>query len=103
MMAKHYSTDEKQELLHQYHMARRAGKTARAAAKELGVTYMTMRRWELASGDGPGPHERHSSMPPRAVSPVEAPPVKLSLTTPNGYRIEAQDPEDIIKVLRALR
>ncbi len=95
-----YSQKEKTKLLAKFSQIRTSGKTALQAASSIGVSYMTLLRWERANGKAASLTQ--SGKRSRAGTTDQAT-NKMSLTTPGGYRIEANSTTDIIKVLMALK
>ncbi len=106
-MAKRLTEKQKAKKLAKYRQLREDGKTARQAAKAVGVSYMTLVRWEKAAGKPPKKVGRKAGRKParaRVAAAVGAPAsARLTLTTPDGYRIEADNPEDVVAVLKGLK
>jgi len=50
---KRYSDKQKASLLDKYHAARSSGMTAQQAAKKVGISYLTLLRWEKSLGKAP--------------------------------------------------
>ncbi len=104
MMAKRLTEKQKAAKLAKYGQLRKGGKTAAAAAKAVGVAYMTRGRWEKGAGKPKKAGKKAGRMPgSRRVAAAVGAPARLTLTTPGGYRIEADSAEDVIAVLKALK
>ncbi len=126
---KRYSDKRKATLLAKYHEIRKAGGTTDAAAKKLGVPYITLRAWEKKAGK-PAAKEalKKAVAPRRGRKPGRKPgrPRKtaarktaarktaarkavikkaggISLITPAGFRIEGISSADLVRVLKALK
>jgi hypothetical protein len=120
---KRYTPKEKKALLDKWVEQRQAGQSAVAAAKALGVPYITLSGWAKKSGlalPRQGKGGRKPGRKPgkakaiqtlqKAVKPtrgrkLEAAPLAggLTLVTPAGFRIEGIETADLIRVLQALR
>ena len=99
-MAKRLNDKQKAKKLAKYNQLRESGKTARQAAKLVGVTYATLLKWEKGGGK-PGKGTRKTKA--RVSRKVAAAPARVTLVTPDGFRIEADDLKDIVVVLKGLR
>jgi hypothetical protein len=66
--------------------------------KAVGATYMTLKRWAEAGG-GAKRTKRKVAKKTRAVAAS----ARLTLIMPDGLRIKADDPKDMVAVLNALR
>ena len=101
-MARHHTDEQKARIVAQYYAHLKAGKSAPVAAKKMGVSYMTLRRW-INAGIEP-PQAKSKAKPSKARSKAQPAPAaaRITLTLPNGYKVEANDPNDIIQVLKAL-
>ncbi len=97
---KRHTDKQKSTLLTKYHGIRKSGSTAEKAAKKIGVSYITLLNWEKSAGRPKKPGRMPGRKPKAAV---ETTPARLTLTTPGGFRIEADDPKDIIAVLMGLK
>jgi len=95
-----YSTKERKKLLARFSKLRTSGKTALQAAGSIGVSYMTLLRWERPGGKAVGRIQKGKRG--RSESGVSAA-TRMSLVLPGGYRIEADSATDIIEVLKALK
>jgi len=105
-MAKRLTEKQKAKKLAKYQQLRKNGKTGQQAAKAVGVTYQTLTKWEKEPGKKPKKAGKKAGRKPgsRRVAAAKAPAsARLTLTTPEGYRIEAERAEDVIAVLKALK
>ncbi len=115
-MAKRLTDTQKAKKLAKYRQLRKGGKTAVASAKAVGVAYMTLRRWDKETGRPKKVGKKAGRKPKKAggkagrkpgsrrTAAAKAPTsARLILTTPEGFRIEADSAEDVIAVLRALK
>jgi hypothetical protein len=110
---KRYSEKAKNNLLGKYHDLRKTGMAALAAAKKLGVSYITLLSWEKKSGKKvkvgrPSKKKIKSALKkavklPKRGRPKARPYEGLALVTPAGYRIEGISAKDLIAVLKALK
>jgi hypothetical protein len=94
-MAKRYSDKQKTSLLAKYHTLRKSGKTAQQAAKAVNVSYLTLRKWEKSSPASAASRKGTVADVIRSGS--------IALTTPAGYRIETDSPEQMAAVLNMLQ
>lgn len=103
-----YSREARKTLLAKYEHLRAAGQTALKAARQISVSYITLRKWQTAEGSEPAPRGR----PPRRAGGVSARRLAapraaalsgLVLITPAGFRIEGLGAEEIVRVLREMR
>ncbi len=108
-MAKRLTEKQKAKKLAKYRQLREDGKTAVAAAKAVGVAYFNLVRWEKEGGRRPKKVGKKAGRKPgsrRVAAAVEAPApasARLTLTTPEGYMIEADRAEDVVAVLKGLK
>ena len=85
-MGKGYTSHKKAMILREYQALRQAGKTAQEAAKGVKVSYVTLLRWE------------------KEFQPTQADQsTNLVLTTPDGFRIESDDPKQLAQLLNQMR
>lgn len=97
-----YTATQREKILMDFDRFRETGMPMRQAASKAGVPYLTVLRWRkrlgLAADHGlvfkPPAAKRGSAKPKRA---------RLTVVTPEGYRIESEDPQEIIRVLIGLR
>jgi len=112
---KRYSPEQQKSLIKKYHKLRNAGMNAQDAAKKVGITYITLLKWEKKScntaparrGRPPKKNMTSSKAPKQTTSTKSRKQTTLTggivLVTPKGYRIENITPEQLIKVLQELR
>ncbi len=108
---KRYSEKQKASRLAKYHELIRSGRGAVAAAKEVGVSYVTLLKWQKEAGQVKTPAKSRKAKPylplRRTRPPMQSPrPTKtgnLTLVTPEGLRIEGISARELIEVLKALR
>jgi len=120
---KHYSAKRQANLLKKYHELRKGGTSADKAAKKVGVSYLTLLRWEKKSGKrikikrGRPSNKKRSrtakgaeaalkkalKVPKKRGRPPKAKKGGLTLVTPSGFRIEGITSAELIKVLRRLK
>jgi transposase len=101
-MARHHSDEQKARIVAHFHAHLKAGKSAQVAAKKMGVSYVTLRRWINAGIKSSKAKSKKPSMAKsKALQPAPAA-ARITLTLPNGYQVEADDPNDIVQVLQAL-
>jgi DNA-binding GntR family transcriptional regulator len=95
-----YTAKQKATILERFDKLRESGKTAHQAADQAGASYLTILRWRKAAGK-PIQAVRSKATPAYVAS--DLPPARLTVLTPDGFRIEADDPKDIIAVLTAIK
>ena len=116
---KRYSAKRQATLLAKYHELRKGGMSAQKAAKKVGVSYLTLLKWEKATGKRiktkrgrpPGKKgmpkkaalKKALKVPKRRGKPLKAKKGTLTLVTPSGFRIEGITSAELIKVLRGLK
>lgn len=109
-----YSTKQQTRLLDKYHELRKAGNNAQKASKKVGVSYLTLLKWEKKTGK----RIKTKRGRPKGISKKSAlkralkvskgkkkaakPSSGLTLVTPSGFRIEGITSAELIKVLRGL-
>ena len=124
-----YSEEQKKQLLEKYNELCKQGKNVVEAAKEVGVSYVTLRKWEGKKSSrgqrGVKKNADKTSALEKALKPREERAAKkksvqkkkasssknttkkqggtLVLVTPRGYRIEGISASDLIKVLKELK
>ncbi len=107
--AKRYSDQQRANRIARYHELMKSGETALTAAKKVGVSYITLLKWEKQTGARkPGKKKaarkagaaRKSA---RKTGQRRAAAGGLTLVTPNGMRIEGFFAKDLIAVLKELR
>jgi hypothetical protein len=108
-----YTESQKTSILSRYHDIRKAGESAVKAARKVGVSYLTLNKWEKQSGKRmslrkgrkkkagkPGRPRKERAATKSTIALGER---GLVLVTPSGYRIEGISANDLIKVLKALQ
>jgi len=112
-----YSDKQQQALLDKYHELRKSGATAEKAVKKVGVSYLTLLKWEKKYGKkiktkrgrpaGNGSSSKKTALKKALKRPGKKVAAKsdegLALVTPSGFRIEGISPAELIKVLRAMK
>jgi hypothetical protein len=114
-----YTAKQQTRLLSKYHELRKGGTSADKAAKKVGVSYLTLLKWEKKSGRriktkrGRPAGKRGMSkktalkkalkVPKKRGRPPKTKQTGLTLVTPSGFRIEGITSAELIKVLRGLR
>ena len=110
-MARHHTDEQKARIVGQYYAHLKAGKSAPVAAKKMGVSYMTLRRWINAGIEPPGAKFNSNSSKAKRKAQIKSKrktlrsaPTKglITLTFPDGHKVEANDPAVIILILKAL-
>lgn len=116
---KRYTDKQKASLVDKYHAARSSGMTAQQAAKKVGISYLTLLRWEKSLGKAPPKTTRRGKKAggKKSTSRNKTAGEKktgrkatrsagrgdLTLVTPTGYRIEGITTGELIKILKATR
>lgn len=120
---KRYTAEQQANLLKKYHDLRKAGTSADKAAKKVGVSYLTLLKWEKKAGKKfkkPKKAKRKTAkrgrkpsktaalkkalkVPKKKGRPPKAKKGSLTLVTPSGFRIEGITSAELIKVLRGLK
>ncbi len=110
---KRYSTKRQSALLDKYHELRKGGLAADKAAKKVGVSYLTLLKWEKATGKrikskrGRPPGKKSALKKALKATKRGRPPKAkiegLTLVTPTGFRIEGITTKELIKVLKNLK
>jgi hypothetical protein len=113
---KRYSATQQKSLLEKYHALRAGGKDAQAAARSVGVSYLTLRKWEKNAGIKPMGRKKKADKSVRKTTRGPGRPAKgtamtapktrgghLTLVTPDGHRVEGIHPKDLRDVLNALK
>ena len=111
---KRYTAKQQAKLLKKYHELRKGGMSADKAAKKVGVSYLTLLKWEKKSGKkfktkrGRPPGKKAAlkkalKVPKKKGRPTKAKKGGLTLVTPSGFRIEGITSAELIKVLRGLK
>lgn len=112
---KRYNAKRQATLLNKYHELRKGGTSADKAAKKVGVSYLTLLKWEKKSGKRiktkrGRPARKNAALkkalkvPKKRGRPAKAKKTGgLTLVTPSGFRIEGITSADLIKVLRGLK
>ena len=115
---KRYSEQQKSKLLDKYHEARSGGMTAQQAARKVGISYLTLLRWEKSLGKAPPKTSRKAAKTGRknkagrkktaGRKPGRKPgrPAgkgDLTLVTPSGYRVEGITTAELIRILQAAK
>jgi hypothetical protein len=113
-----YSAKRQATLLNKYHELRKGGMSAQKAAKKVGVSYLTLLKWEKKTGKriktkrGRPKGKKRMSKKAALKKALKVPKGKkkavkraggLTLVTPSGFRIEGITPAELIKVLRGLK
>jgi len=112
-----YSAKQQNKLLDKYHELRKAGNNAQKASKKVGVSYLTLLKWEKKSGKriktkrgrpaGKKTLSKKSALRKALKVPKQKRATKqaggLTLVTPSGFRIEGITSAELIKVLRGLK
>ena len=108
-----YSAKRQAALLDKYHELRKGGLNADMAAKKVGVSYLTLLKWEKASGKkikskrGRPPGKKSALKKALKAHKKGRPPKAkkggLTLVTPTGFRIEGITTKELIKVLRGMK
>ena len=111
---KRYSAKQQARLLKKYHELRKGGMSADKAAKKVGVSYLTLLKWEKKTGKrikakrGRPPGKKAAlkkalKVPKKKGRPPKVKKGGLTLVTPSGFRIEGITSAELIKVLRGLK
>ena len=85
------------------HLRRRVkgGASVEAVASELGVSGWTLVRWSRRESVGKGPKLRRVKVVPESTEVTTK--AKVTLVTPDGYRIEGLEGRDVGAILESLR
>lgn len=89
-----YEPDLKLRILEYFHRRRAEGAPQKTVAAEVGVSWMTLRRW--LDDESPEPCTR--LVPVELVEPAQV----LTLVTPRGFRLEGLTPRQALDLLRHL-
>lgn len=115
---KRYSAKRQAALLDKYHELRKGGLAADKAAKNVGVSYLTLLKWEKKTGKriktkrgrpaGKKSMSKKTAIKkalkvPKGKKKFAKPAGGLTLVTPSGFRIEGITTKELIKVLRAIK
>ena len=92
-----YTPQERKDLLEKHDALRKSGKSALDAAKAIGVSYLTIVRWQKEAG-----HPALAALGRRG-RPRSGAPAGLTLELPNGYKLVGLSADDLIGVLNAMR
>lgn len=109
-----YTAKQQAKLVDKYHELRKAGASADKAAKKVGISYITLLKWEKKSGKklktkrGRPPGKKAAlkkalKVPKKKGRPPKAKKGGLTLVTPTGFRIEGISTSELIRVLRELK
>ena len=108
-----YSARRQAALLDKYHELRKGGLNADKAAKTVGVSYLTLLKWEKKTGKKikskrgrpPGKKSalKKALRTPKKGRPSKAKQEGLTLVTPTGFRIEGITTKELIKVLKSMK
>ncbi|RME29418.1 MAG: hypothetical protein D6806_01420 [Deltaproteobacteria bacterium] len=121
-----YTEEQKKQLLEKFNELCKQGKNVLEAAKEVGVSYVTLRKWggkkstarrkkaenkAAALKKALKPRKRKTTKKKKAAKKKAAAKTaaygqqkgNLVLVTPRGYRIEGISASDLIKVLKELK
>ena len=103
-----YTEEDRTKLLNAYQKLRNSGNKASAAAKEVGVPYITLRTWQKNIEVKAGGARRVVKAPARGAKVVKsrkrkvsAVPVPITLVLPNGTRVECATADDAVQFLKA--
>jgi hypothetical protein len=115
---KRYSAKRQASLLDRYHELRKGGMSADKAAKNVGVSYLTLLKWEKKTGKriktkrgrprGKKGISKKTALQkalkvPKGKKKAATPSGGLTLVTPSGFKIEGITSAELIKVLRGLK
>ena len=89
-MAKHHSDEQKARIVAQYYAHLKAGKSAPVAAKKMGVSYQTLRRW-INAGINPPKAKSKSSERLTSGGPLHSMMAATKLAVANARRGLAYD------------
>jgi len=117
-----YNEEEKQQLLERYQSLVSSGKNVVEAAKEIGVSYVTIRAWQkkdekpaakarkrpAAKKARGGKKSRTRARSGRKVRQAAKAVARsagksLAMVMPNGYRIEGFSVDELIKLLKSMK
>jgi hypothetical protein len=96
-MSRHHTAEQKSEIVGKFEALRDKGVTTPEAAKKAGVAYLTLRRWINAGVKPASPPKRG-----REASRKQQSTGLITLTFPDGYKVEAEDPDVIVQILKGL-
>jgi hypothetical protein len=99
---KRHTPKQRASILSKYNTLRASGLTAMQAAKRVGVSYLTLLKWEKIVGKKTGKPKKKRRQPVRKAS-VSVKKGQLVLITPAGFRIEGISAKDLIQVLKAVK
>jgi transposase-like protein len=126
-MGHRHPPEERERLLAEFVRLRAEGLSGFSAARQVGVSWMTLRKWaketelpfprspkkrelqspSIAAPESPAPPARPRGRPrgrPRKRRPIADPPAGgLVIVTPQGQRIEGFTLADLLDALRALK
>lgn len=94
-----YSAQERQQLVQRAMLRLAEGVSFQQSAKELGVSYESLRRWRLAAA-GATPIRSVTVSEPAASDAASLP--ELRLVTAAGHRIEGLDLGALVELVRQL-
>ena len=113
---KRYTAKQQAGLLAKYHELRKGVTSADKAAKKVGVSYLTLLKWEKKSGKkvktkrGRPPGKKATLKKALKVPKKKGRPTTVAkkaeghtLVTPSGFRIEGIATKDLIRVLKATK
>jgi hypothetical protein len=114
-----YSAKRQATLLDKYHELRKGGMVADKAAKKVGVSYLTLLKWEKKTGKRikskrGRPAGKKSLFKKSALKKALKVPKKkrgrpakkpegLTLVTPSGFRIEGISSSELVRVLKSMK
>jgi hypothetical protein len=96
-----FDSKQREEIMKKWHALREKGENAQDAAKKVGVSYLSLHKWEARFGKG-AKAEKVAKEEPTVVSLQEhrakkattvevAPSGCIMVTTPNGFKVELPD------------
>jgi len=113
---KRYSAKRQTSLLDKYHELRKGGMSAEKAAKKVGVSYLTLLKWEKKTGKRIKSKRGRPLSKKTVIKKALKTPKKRgrkakaakkveghTLVTPTGFRIEGISTGELIRVLKALK
>jgi hypothetical protein len=114
-----YTDKQQARLLDKYHELRKGGTSADKAAKKVGVSYLTLLKWEKKVGrkiktkrgrpkgrkgiSKKAALKKALKVPKARRKKAAKPAGGLTLVTPSGFRIEGITSTELIKVLKAMK